>query len=479
MREVRPIGTEVLEALPAAPAETIHADYKAAMEGFSPKIIVLDDDPTGIQTVHGIPVYTEWDEAAILDGFRSDARMFFLLTNSRALSAHETASLHGSIAERIAKASEETGKDFVLISRGDSTLRGHYPLEPDTLKNTVERLTGRQYRGEIVIPFFPEGGRFTLDNVHYVRSGDALTPAGMTEFANDKTFAYRASDLTEWIEEKTQGACRAEDVVSVSVEELRAREYDGIFRKLTEGGGYSRIVVNAAAYCDLEAFAVPLVRAMRSGFRFVFRTAAALPKVLGNVDDAPLLTRSVLVPDGNRSGGMIVIGSHVRKTTAQLEELKKSRLPIEYVEFDQHRVLEEGGLEDETKRVCALAEEKIRSGITVAVYTRRDRLDFGTEDPERQLALSVRISRAVTGVVEGLTVRPSFLIAKGGITSSEIGTRALGVKKALALGQIRPGVPVWQTGEESKFPFLPYVIFPGNVGTEDDLRLAVETFFEP
>lgn len=478
MREVRPIGAEALDALPLAPKETIRTEYKAAMADFSAKIVVLDDDPTGIQTVHGVPVYTEWDRDSILDGFRSESRTFFLLTNSRALSARESREVHECIAERVVKASEETGKDFVLVSRGDSTLRGHYPLEPDTLKNVAERLTGRSFRGEIVIPFFPEGGRYTLDGIHYVRSGDTLMPAGMTEFAKDKTFSYRASDLSEWIEEKTGGACRAEDVVPVSIEELRARDCEGIYKKLTEGEGYLHLVVSAAEYCDLEAFAVPLVRAMKAGFRYVFRSAAALPKVLGNVDDAPLLTREQLVPDGSRKGGLLVIGSHVGKTTAQLAKLKESDLPIEYVEFNQHLVLEEGGLERETERVSRLASELIAKGVTAAVYTRRERVDLKGFDPEGQLALSVRISRAVTGVVEGLTERPSFLIAKGGITSSEIGTRALGVKKAIALGQIRPGVPVWQTGPESRFPFLPYVIFPGNVGTDDDLTLALGTLMK-
>lgn len=64
---------------------------------------------------------------------------------------------------------------------------------------------------------------------------------------------------------------------------------------------------------------------------------------------------------------------------------------------------------------------------------------------------------------------PSFIIGKGGITSSEIGTKALKVKKALVLGQVLKGIPVWLTDSESKFPNMPYVIFPGNVGDENAL----------
>ena len=213
---------------------------------------------------------------------------------------------------------------------------------------------------------------------------------------------------------------------------------------------------------------------MRICREYLFRSAAALPKVLGGVSDQPLLTREALIDPGNNSGGIILIGSHVNKTTRQLEELKKTEKKITYITFDQHRVLEEGGLEEEADRVLALAEKEIRAGRTVTVFTRRERLDLNTEDPARQLQVSVRISDALTGIIGRMQVRPSFIVAKGGITSSDVGTKALRVTKALVKGQIRPGIPVWQTGPESKFPGLPYVIFPGNVGSDDDLRRIVE-----
>ena len=43
-----------------------------------------------------------------------------------------------------------------------------------------------------------------------------------------------------------------------------------------------------------------------------------------------------------------------------------------------------------------------------------------------------------------------------------------------AVSEAKPGIPVWQTGEESKFPMTPYIIFPGNVGEVTTLREAVE-----
>jgi uncharacterized protein YgbK (DUF1537 family) len=73
-------------------------------------------------------------------------------------------------------------------------------------------------------------------------------------------------------------------------------------------------------------------------------------------------------------------------------------------------------------------------------------------------------------LVQRITATPRFLVAKGGITSSDIATGGLGVRRAHVLGQLIPGVPVWRLGAESRFPGMAYVVFPGNVG--DDRALA-------
>ena len=91
---------------------------------------------------------------------------------------------------------------------------------------------------------------------------------------------------------------------------------------------------------------------------------------------------------------------------------------------------------------------------------------------------SVKISDGVQRLVADLKVTPAFVVAKGGITSSDVGTKALKVQKANVLGQIKPGIPVWQTGDESKFPLTPYVIFPGNVGEISTLKEAAEVLMK-
>lgn len=469
----KPIEKEtVLRGLAPYDMARVDAELAAAMQDCRRKIIVLDDDPTGVQTVHDIYVYTDWSVDSIRQGFGDARPMFFILTNSRGLTEADTKLLHAEIAANIGKVSEETGQDFIIVSRGDSTLRGHYPLETETLRESVEWLADRRIDGEIIMPFFQEGGRLTVGDVHYVADGDTLIPAADTEFARDKTFGYTHSHLGEWIEEKTKGQYAKDSVTYISLPELRAMDYPGIRRKLTAVKGFNKVVVNAVEYGDVKVFVTALAGVLNHK-NFLFRTAAALPKVIGQVSDKPLLTREELVNTTNKNGGFIIVGSHVQKTTRQLKHLME--LPyITFIEFNCYMVVDEVVLERELERVIGLANENIRNGKTVAVYTRRDRFDLAGAGKEDALLLSLKIADAVTRIASSINVRPNFIIAKGGITSSDVGTKALAVKKALVMGQILHGIPVWLTGPESRFPDMPYVIFPGNVGSETALKEAAE-----
>ncbi len=469
------LSLDALEHLPPTDRGAVCHGLAQELARLNRKIIVLDDDPTGTQTVHNVSVYTAWDEETILSGFLEESPLFFLLTNSRAFTEEQTQRVHEQIAVNIALASRKTGKDFLLLSRSDSTLRGHYPLETETLRRVLEAETGKRYQGEVIVPFFQEGGRFTLGNVHYVREGGQLTPAGQTEFAKDRTFGYHASHLGLWCEEKTAGKHRAQDMVYLPLAELRAMDWDRLAERMLQAKGFGKIIVNATDTVDVESFCVALCRALSRGGEYLFRSAAALPKALSGIPDKALLTPEELVAPGESHGGLVIIGSHVAKTTRQLEALRQSALPMDFIEFDQHLALREGGLEGEVDRVAQEANARILDGRTVVVYTRRDRLDLDGADSERQLLISVRISAALTDVAARLTIRPRFIVAKGGITSSDVGVLALRVRRATVLGQAAPGVPVWKTGPESKFPGIPYVIFPGNVGEDATLRQVVET----
>ena len=437
------------------------------------KIVVLDDDPTGVQTVHDIHVYTGWDEESIRKGFLEENNLFYILTNSRGFTEEETTKAHNEIAAVVDKIAKETGKEYIFISRSDSTLRGHFPLETRLLRENYEKNTGKTIDGEILCPFFKEGGRYTIDNVHYVKYGDALVPDNETEFAMDKTFGYSAATMPEYVEEKTKGEFKAADVTCISLEDIHNMDFDKIEAQLMAVKDFNKIIVNSVGYADIKVFCVALYRAMAKGKVFMFRTAAAIVKVMGGVTDQPLLTRKQMVVKETKNGGIIVVGSHTNKTTAQVEELKKLT-DIEFIEMDATLVKDEKAFAAEVDRCLKKEEECIRAGKTVCCYTTRALITADTGNKEDELRLSVRISDAVQSLVGRLTVTPAFVIAKGGITSSDVGVKALAVKQANVLGQIRPGIPVWQTGEESKFPLTPYVIFPGNVGEAETLREAVE-----
>ena len=425
------------------------------------KIVVLDDDPTGTQTMHDVPVYTLWDRQTVLEAMKEPGNLFYILTNSRSFSQKETVRVHTEIAAHLKEAAALSGKRLLVVSRGDSTLRGHFPLETQTLYDAL----GGGFHGELIVPFFPEGGRLTRNDIHYVRQDQELIPTGETEFAKDPTFGYRSSHLGDWVEEKTGGRFTRESCIYLRPED-NARQ---LYQKLSEAENFVKIIVNASTYEELRRVVDALEKALAQGKRYLYRTAASFPKVLGRIPEAPLLTGAQLTQGGDTRGGLIVVGSYTQRTTGQLEYLL-SRMPGGVpIPFHSQRVLEKDGLAAESVRVAEEIDRNIAQGKLSIVYTQRQPIAVAQADGEALLACSVAISQALTQAVRMLRQRPRYLIAKGGITSSDIATQALGIRRAWVLGQLQPGIPVWEAGPQSKYPGLPYIIFPGNVGEESTL----------
>lgn len=467
------LESEVLQSYNKIDEQYVESLLEKEIKKNNKTFVVLDDDPTGVQTVHDVPVYTNWEKETLRQAFAEKNNLFFILTNSRGFTEEQTTKAHKEIADVVDEAAKEAGVEYVFVSRSDSTLRGHYPLETEILKENYEYHTGTTIDGEILCPFFKEGGRFTIDNIHYVKYGDELVSANETEFAKDQTFGYSSLTMPEYVAEKTDGKYHAEDVTCISLKDIRSMDIFKIEEALMQVKDFNKIIVNAVDYIDLKIFSIALYRAMNKGKLFMFRTAASLVKVMGGVTDQPLLERGQMIVKETQNGGVIVVGSHTEKTTKQVEELKKLT-DIEFIELDATLVADEEAFEKEVQRCLRLEEECIKAGKTVCCYTTRSLIKADTGNKEDELRLSVKISDAVQSLVGRLEVIPAFVIAKGGITSSDVGTKALRVIKANVLGQIEPGIPVWQTGEESKFSMTPYIIFPGNVGEVTTLREAVE-----
>ena len=444
-------------------------------------IVVLDDDPTGTQTVHDVPVLTRWDVATLRAEFARGLPCFYVLTNSRSLGAEAARALNGEIAQHLRAAAGE--RTFTVMSRSDSTLRGHFPLETDALAAVLG-----PFDATFLVPYFEAGGRYTIGDVHYVAEGDRLVPAAETPFARDASFGYRHSNLPAWIEEKSAGRIRAADVQSIAIEELRGAPAHLVGRILALPTG-AYCVVNAAHPRDIEEFAAAVIAAEQMGRRFLFRTAAQLVSArLGLAPRALLGAAELNLPASG--GGLIVVGSYVPKTTEQLRHLLEvgtrmgdrgrrgepslPRTNFRAVELSVDALLADARRDDELARARCEVDAALHAGEDVVVFTSR-RLVTGP-DAEQSLAIGRQISEALIALVRGIAERPRYLVAKGGITSSDVATRGLGVRRALVRGQVLPGIPVWELGGETRFPGLCYVVFPGNVGGADALAEVWQKF---
>ncbi|MDI7275064.1 MAG: four-carbon acid sugar kinase family protein [Anaerolineae bacterium] len=438
------------------------------------KVVVLDDDPTGTQTVHGVSILAGWTVAELADALGEPETAFYILTNSRSLPESQAVSLAREIAHNLSAASRLAGRDFVVVSRSDSTLRGHYPAEVDALADTLEAELGATFDGILIVPFFLEGGRYTVDDVHWVAQGEQVVPAADTEFARDPAFGYHQSDLRLWVEEKSGGRIAAGRVRSISLELLRRAGPAAVTEALRAVRDRSPVVVNAAAYRDLEVLVAGLLGAEQAGKRFLYRTAASFVRVRSLIPERGLLSpHELFLPEARRGPGLVVVGSHVQRSSVQLRAL--AGIPrLQVLELGVPQVLEPGARHGALKSLADAAVAGLEAGNDVAIATSREVI-AGTS-PEHSLAIAGAVSAALCEVTRAVLerARPAFIVAKGGITSSDLATRALGVRRALVLGQVQPGVPVWRLGAESRLPGAPYVVFPGNVGGPDTLRLIVE-----
>lgn len=430
------------------------------------KLVVLDDDPTGTQTVHGIPVLTEWSVGSLRSEFENDLPCFYLLTNSRSVPENDARALNEEIARNLRTAAGDHGS-FTVVSRSDSTLRGHYPAETDVLDAELG-----PFDATLVIPYFEAGGRYTIDDVHYVVEGDELVPASETPFAQDAAFGYHHSNLKEWVAEKTGGRIESTDVQSVSLGTLREDGPGAVAAFLETLSDGAVCVVNAADPTDLDVLVSALLSEACSQKKFLFRTGAQFvsarlgleSKLLSEFDDA----------DSNRkTGGLIVVGSYVPKTTSQLKYLC-DECDLEQIELSVESMLNEARRSGVLTKASGRLDEALGSGRDVVLFTTRELVSG--DSAESSLEIGRVVSDALVQLVRLLSRRPRFLIAKGGITSSDVATKGLGIRRAMVEGQILPGVPVWRTGDEAKFPDLPYIVFPGNVGGTDALAQAYRKF---
>lgn len=391
-------------------------------------MVVLDDDPTGIQTVHGCLLMTQWDEESVRLGFEDAQPFFYILTNTRAMTREKAEQVTREAMETVVNVNQDYGYRLIIVSRSDSCLRGHFPLETDVMRKVFVRHGMPVAKKTPFCPAFIEAGRVTIDGVHYMKDGNRLIPVNKTEFAHDNVFAYHTSVLRDYIKEK--GAT--------------PDDYE---------------IVNAQNYDELRAFAQTILGGSTAE-NIVIRSSSSLPKAISGIADIPLLNRSILKQKGV---GCFVVGSHVKKTTQQLECLLQAESTCA-IEVDVQGMLDDAdALLLETLDTI---QQVVDSHLTPVIYTSRQEIRL--DDANQRQHLGQQVSDFLVDIVRRLPFTPSYLVGKGGITSHDILTKGLGIKSARVLGQIINSVPCVMTQN------FPYIIFPGNVGNETSLREVYE-----
>lgn len=456
-------NTEINEWLKNSSEQRLLDEIREINRKHDHTFVVLDDDPTGTQTMHDVPVVTIWSVESLIDLFNEKCPVFYILTNSRSLSPGEAGNLVKKISRNLEVASDKTNRNYKLILRSDSTLRGHHPEEMDAVLD----VWNEEPDLKIIHPAFIEGGRYTFRSIHYAKEGNRYIPCGETQFARDPSFGYNSSNLCDWIIEKTNGRVSTEQITRLTLGALREESLEEITRRIREIDKGNYLISDALVYSDIDKFCLALLKSQRS---FIARTGASFVASVGGIEPRELLDYSELKYK-SENGGIIIAGSYVEKTTRQINSLIGYSDIVEMI-LDVKQLLQQKDNNDYLKELSDSIQTLLLNKEDVLVYTSREVVT--ADDIDENLDIGKRISAFISGLVGSLSVTPSYLIAKGGITSSDIATKSLAVKRARIMGQILPGIPVWELGKESKYPGMPYVIFPGNVGDDKALLSAYE-----
>lgn len=440
-------------------------------EASTRRLLVLDDDPTGSQCVARVDVAFDLDAAIPAGVLAEPGSTCFVLTNTRALDEDQAVTLNRRIlAGFLADSTVREG--LHVVSRSDSTLRGHVIAEPGAIADELAE-AGIEVDAILFAPAMIEAGRFTEGDVHYAVIDGTARRVAETDFARDATFGYSHSNLGDFLEERSGGALLAEDVLSIGVEDIRAGGIERVREILAGARGRRWVVVNATEYSDMETVAAAVAGLEAEGRTFVSRCGPSFVRPLAGQSGAAVLAPdSISIPAGRLDHGLVVVGSHVGLTTTQLRAVQQ-RGTLTEVELDVPSLLDHRREEHLTEAV-----ERVRDTLRdedCVVYTSRDLVR--TEDPAESLAIARSVSDAVVEVVRRVReVRPAWVVAKGGITSHEVAARGLGIRRAEVVGQFWPGqVSLFAAREAPEEVMgMPYVVFPGNVGGEQALADVVD-----
>lgn len=440
------------------------------------RILALDDDPTGSQCVAGVDIAFQEDPAIPARVLQEPGATCFVLMNTRALSEADAIAKNRRILEGVLD-SGVNPQGLHLISRSDSTLRGHVLAEPNVLADVLAE-RGVEVDGFLFCPAMIEAGRFTKDDIHYAMVQGEAHEAAATDFAKDATFGYTQSNLRRFLEERSDGAVKAGEVVSIGLEDIREGGVDRVEEILAAVSGRTWVVVNATEYSDMEVVAAALARCEAAGRTFITRCGPSFVRPLSGQQGAAVLAAEDIAIDPSRgSHGLVVVGSHVGLTTRQLQAVQRRGTLVEF-ELQVPLLLDPQTRDEHLSEVTEALRAQLASADCV-VYTSRDLVR--TESKGESLEIARKVSDAVVELVARVReARPAWVVAKGGITSHEVAANGLGISHAVVQGQFFPGQVSMFTARQAPPETIgvPYVVFPGNVGGDDALAEAVERLVE-
>ena len=470
MRDNPPSATEVLGGIPEPRPDDdgLRASIRAMRAADGLLLGVLDDDPTGLQSVHGVQLVTVLEEEAYRAALAGPAATCFVLTNTRSMEEPAAAEINVLAARGLLSVAGRRGARLQLVSRSDSTLRGHVMAEVTALDSVRRETAGRGYDGVLFVPAFLEAGRLTAGDIHWARVGGRLVPVGETEFAQDAAFGYSASDLRDFVADKSGGTIRRDAVGSIGLADIRLGGPQRVRELLAGVRDGSWAVVNATEYSDLETVAAGVLMAERAGASFLFRTGPSFVRALAGMGPRAPLRGADIWPAGRppQGGhGLVVVGSHVGQTSRQLAALR-ARGGITAVELDVAAIVGGGEVVAGTARqvAAALRDSDVLLYTSRAVATGRDGAG--------SLAVARTVSAALSRTVrDALAARPAWVVAKGGITSHDVARHGLGIRRAEVAGQLFPGIISLLRPLDAAPGAIgvPYVVFAGNVGDDGTL----------
>lgn len=436
------------------------------------KLIVIDDDPTGSQTVHSCLLLLSWRVETLVEGLQHPANLFFILANTRALPRQEAEVRLRAICRNLRQALNRLNlkpEDWQLVSRGDSTLRGHFPVDAQVLSQELG-----PFAVLFLLPAFLPGGRTTVGGHHFLHG----RPVHLSSYAQDGRFGYTTSSLAAWVEQKSGG--RIPQTAVTGLHWQGDSNSDRLLRRLAALPQGAVVTVDASGSEHLHRFGQLMQRRRQQGHRDLCWGAASLINAL--VDPGPqTMTPGDLAALRQRDArgaqpGVILVGSHQPGADRQLATLLTApsvqglEMPLEH--------LRQGLVPTQlaTSLATALRDALQRERRTVVLYTSRGERLRG--NGAGQLALAKAVAQLQETLLAPLRSSLGYVISKGGSTSDTLLRHVLGLDRVALRGQVMPGISLVQPPARKGQGALPVICVPGNMGTDETL-LDLHRLMEP